>query len=65
MKHKEYVYIGGPIPELHFQEPAQFLIHLEKAILYSLEKRSLINRSQRDRCFIGIDNLHAKGEHQA
>ena len=63
--HKEYVYAGGPIPELDIQEHTQFLIHLEKAILYSLAKRSLINRSQRDRCFAGIDNLHAKEKHQA
>lgn len=64
MKNKEYVYIGEPLPELNWQEHAQFLTHLEKAVLYSLEKRVLISRSERERCFIEIDALHAREKRQ-
>lgn len=60
MEDKEYVYTGESLPELNFQEHAQFLTHLEKAILYSLEKRVLISPSERERCFIGIDELHTR-----
>lgn len=62
--HKEYVYVGESIPELNAQEHRDFLILLEKAVLYSLENRNLISRNQRDRCLIGIDNLYAKDKHQ-
>lgn len=67
MKQKEYVYVGGPVPDLNRQEYAGFLIHLEKSVLYSLEKRALISPSQRDRCLAGIEELHTKDgkKHQA
>ena len=64
MKNKEYVYIGEPLPELNWQEHTQFLMHLEKAVLYSLEKRVLISRSERKRCLIEIDALHAREKRQ-
>ena len=60
MKGREYVYLGEPIPALTTQEHREFLILLEKAVLYSLEKRNLISPHQRDMCIIGIDGLHAK-----
>lgn len=63
MKSREYVYVGEPIPELTTQEHKEFLILLEKAVLHSLEKRNLISRHQRDRCLVGIDDLHTK-EHR-
>ena len=60
MKPKAYAYAGEPIPDLNWQEYAGFLIHLEKSVLYSLEKRALISPSQRDRCLAGIEELHTK-----
>ena len=67
MKGRDYVFVGESIPELTTQEHEEFLILLEKAVLHSLEKRKLISRHQRDRCLIGIDDLHTRehNKHQA
>lgn len=64
MKHRDYVYTGESHPELNFQDHAQFLTQLEKAILYSLEKRVLISPSERERCITGIDELHDREKRQ-
>ena len=60
MKPKVYAYAGEPIPDLNDPKYTGFLIHLEKSVLYSLEKRALISPSQRDRCLAGIEELHPK-----
>ena len=67
MKPKAYGYIGEPIPSLNGPEHAEFLALLEKSVLYSLEKRNLISRSERDRSLTEIDRLLTKdsGKHQA
>lgn len=64
---KAYVYAGEPIPDLNRLEQADFLLLLKKSILYSLEKRNLINPCQRDRCLREIAEVHTGAEnmHQA
>ena len=39
--HREFVYVGDPVPELNEQEHAAFLMNIQKSILLSLEKRKL------------------------
>jgi len=48
--HREFVYVGDPAPEINEQEHAAFLLNMQRAILFSLEKRKLLTASQRDRC---------------
>ena len=55
-KYKEYIYAGEPVPELDVQEHAEFFTLMQKAVLYSLEKRNLLSKSQRDRCLAEINN---------
>lgn len=50
-KHREFIYVGDPIPQLSEREHAAFLVSMQKAVLYSLEKRELLTSSQRERCF--------------
>lgn len=50
LKHREFIYVGGPVPELNEQEHAAFFMNLQRSILLSLEKRKLLTTSQRERC---------------
>lgn len=54
MAHKEWIYVGEPIPELDANRDAAFLALLQTAILVSLEKRQLITRSQHDLCLAAL-----------
>lgn len=55
MMHREFVYVGDPIPELNEQEHAAFLMNIQKSILLSLEKRKLLTSSQCERCLNEIE----------
>ncbi len=50
VKTREFVYTGGPVPDLDGPEYAAFLLNLQKGILLSLEQRNLLTASQRERC---------------
>ncbi len=55
MKHREFFYVGEPVPELNEQEHEAFLMNIQKSILLSLEKRNLLTPSQRERCLIELE----------
>ena len=44
--HREFVYVGDPVPEINEQEYGAFLLEFQKALLSSLKKRNLLNHSQ-------------------
>ena len=50
LKHKDFVYIGEPVPELNAAEDAAFLLNLQKAVLLSLKEKMLLTASQYERC---------------
>ena len=60
--HREFVYVGDPVPELNEQEHAAFLMNIHKSILLSLEKRKLLTHSQRERCLVEL--LHSRVKKQ-
>ena len=60
MKPKEYVYVGEPVPDLMEQQYSEFLLHLQKSILYSLEKRNLLTHAQKERCITEIEKQYTK-----
>lgn len=60
MKPKAYVYAGEPVPDLDGPEYREFLLHLKKSILYSLEKGDLLTHSQTERCIKEIEKNHTK-----
>ena len=60
MKPKEYVYVGEPVPDLMEPQYSEFLLHLQKSILYSLEKRNLLTHAQKERCIVEIEKQYTK-----
>lgn len=68
MKHREFRYVGEPVPELNEQEHAAFLMNFQRSILLSLEKRNLLTASQRERCLVELEKqyrLSQKKQRQA
>lgn len=55
MKHREFRYVGDPVPELNEREHAEFFMNIERSILLSLEKRNLLTASQRQRCLLELN----------
>ena len=60
MKPKEYVYVGEPVPDLMEPQYSEFLLHLQKSILYSLEKQNLLTHVQEERCIAEIEKQYTK-----
>lgn len=60
MKSKEYVYVGEPVPDLMEPQYSEFLLHLQKSILYSLEKRNLLTHVQKEHCVAEIEKQYTK-----
>lgn len=58
--HREFIYIGDPIPELSEPEHAEFLINIQRSILLSLEQRKLLTASQRERCLVELETNKTK-----
>lgn len=54
MKHREFVYVGEPVPQLDEREHAAFFMNIQRSILLSLEKRNLLTASQRERCMLEL-----------
>ena len=58
MKHREFSYVGDPVPELNEREHAAFLMNIQRSILLSLEKRNLLTASQRERCLLELEKQY-------
>ena len=59
MKHREFVYVGNPVPELNEQEHAAFLMNIQKSVLLSLEQRKLLTHSQCERCLAELEQQYS------
>ncbi len=60
LKPKEYSYVEEPAPNLMEPQYSDFLLYLQKSILYSLEKRNLLTCSQTKRCITEIEKRYTK-----
>ncbi|MCI8563034.1 MAG: hypothetical protein HFH69_05890 [Lachnospiraceae bacterium] len=68
MKHREFRYVGDPVPELNEREHAEFFMNIQRSILLSLEKRNLLTASQRERCLLELERqyrINQKKQRQA
>jgi len=68
LKHREFRYVGEPVPELNEREHAAFFMNVQRSILLSLEKRDLLTASQRERCMFELEKyyrLNQKKQRQA
>jgi len=46
MNHRDFVYVGEPIPPIDSAKNADFVLSMQKAMLLSLLKRKLLTSSQ-------------------
>lgn len=46
MKHREFVYIGEPIPTINPLEHADFILHFQKSMVQSLVTQKLLTSRQ-------------------
>ena len=60
LAHREFVYVGDPVPKITEQDYAAFLLQLQKAMLASLEKRELLNHSQYGRCIEELEKQYRR-----
>lgn len=60
LKHREFIYIGDPVPKLNEQEHAAFLMNIQRSILLSLEQRKLLTPSQRERCLKELEKQYSQ-----
>ena len=62
MKHREFVYAGEPVPAFDERECAAFFLHVQEAILFSLEKQKLLTPSQRKRAALLLAEILTRTE---
>ncbi len=62
MKHREFVYVGDPVPELNEQEHAAFFMNIQRSVILSLEKRKLLTPSQRERCLATLEKQYSQNQ---
>ena len=60
LKHRDFTYVGEPIPELNEQEHADFLMLVQESILLSLKDKKLLTDIQYERCVAELNEQHAK-----
>ena len=60
MKPNDSVYVGDPVPDLMEPQYSEFLLQLQKSILYSLEKRNLLTHAQKECCIAEIEKQYTK-----
>ncbi len=58
MSHKDYSYVGDPIPQLSMKDNPDFFLIFQKAVIYSLKKRNLLTDSQCDLCIERLERQY-------
>lgn len=58
MPHREFIYVGEPVPELNEWDHGAFFLNFQKSILLSLEQRKLLLPHQRERCFAELERQY-------
>lgn len=60
MQSGKYEYSGETSPDLNQPEYWDFLLLLQKAVVFSLEKRELLTHAQAEKCVNKLQKLHTK-----
>ncbi len=58
MTNNQYSHIGDSVPTTDSQD--KLSLEVEKALLFSLEKRGLITTGQRDQCILELEKQYMK-----
>lgn len=51
MKHRDFIYVGEPVPKIDKTLHKEFLLNIQKAMLLSLEERELLTKKQAEYVF--------------
>lgn len=62
MTHREFIYIGEPLPKLNEKEHAAFFLNLQKGILLSLKQRNLLTPAQYQECLAELEKRESKNQ---
>lgn len=62
MAHREFIYIGEPLPKLYEKEHAAFFLNLQKGILLSLKQRNLLTPAQYQECLAELEKRESKNQ---
>ena len=62
MAHREFIYIGEPLPKLDEKEHAAFFLNLQKGILLSLKQRNLLTPAQYQECLAELGKRESKNQ---
>ena len=60
LAHREFIYIGEPLPKLDEKEHAAFFLNLQKGILLSLKQRNLLTPAQYQECLAELEKRESK-----
>jgi len=58
LKQREFVYVGESVPKIDKYKNADFLLNLQKSMLLSLARRTLLTASQMERVMDEIERQH-------
>lgn len=50
MQHREFIYVGAPIPAIDKTEHADFIFNYQKSVLSALVKKKQLTNSQYEKC---------------
>ena len=62
MAHREFIYIGEPLPKLDEKEHVAFFLNLQKGILLSLKQRNLLTPAQYQECLTELGKRESKNQ---
>ena len=62
LAHREFIYIGEPLPKLNEKEHAAFFLNLQKGILLSLKQRNLLTPAQYQECLAELEKRESKNQ---
>ena len=62
LTHREFIYIGKPLPKLDEKEHAAFFLNLQKGILLSLKQRNLLTPAQYQECLAELGKRESKNQ---
>ena len=62
LAHREFIYIGEPLPKLDEKEHAAFFLNLQKGILRSLKQRNLLTPAQYQECLAELGKRESKNQ---
>ena len=62
--HREFMYIGEPVPKIDLYAHSVFVLQLQKALLLSLVEKKLLSTSQMQRIMDELERKHIESKQQ-